>query len=209
MIKFADEKQGSGKLKRKSLHEEEDVSALYATVDKSKKTRRRAGRADWEEICGELGNERPPLPLPLEEEPTWSNRSSGVYEEVEARSVQVLDSSGYTEVVRERGFAQSLEVGYSGTGSISKLRNMLGPEFSNMTGSRSEQASSTLPDGRKAVEVVLLNGKAVEFVVSVSAMVRQLFEQVASSQSLQETHIFGLAVRTGQCYYVLYYLRLS
>ena len=109
-----------------------------------------------------------------------------------------VDSSGYTMVVGERRFAEGLDVGYSGNGSMAKLQTVLGPEFSSMTGGKVRGAPLALPRGRRAVEVVLLNGKAVKFVAGVSATAGDLFAQVASSQSLQETHIFGLAVRMGQ-----------
>ena len=186
--------------------------------------KRQPGEVDWMERTCEVGNTeevklplpqyetdttrvsevnergRPLLPLPL---PDSDPRPvSGVYEEVEAHSVQVpiVDSSGYTEVGggRVRGPELGYEVGFSGIGSLYKLRTMLGPEFSTMTGGKVKDAPGSLPDGRQAVKVVLLNGKAVEFVVGVSAATSELFEQVSSYQSLRETHVFGLAVRQGQ-----------
>lgn len=184
---------------------------VYAVVDKSKKTRRRIQRTDQPEngssVCSPVELERartspevigqhaliPPYP-------TDCRPASGVYEEVEIHSVQVplVDSKGYTEVGGNRGSAPVLEVGYSGTGSINKLRNVLGPEFSSMTGGKVGRVSVSVPHGRRAVEVVMLNGKAVEYVVDASATTSQLYGQVVSSQSLPETHFFGLAVRVGQ-----------
>jgi hypothetical protein len=144
-------------------------------------------------------NVRGPPPLPLPPPDSDPRPISGIYEEVEARNVQVpiVDSNGYTEVGggRARGPELGYEVGYSGIGSLHKLRNMLGPEFSTMTGGKVKDISGPLPEGRCAVKVVLLNGKAVEFVVGVSAATSELFEQVASYQSLRETHVFGLAIR--------------
>ena len=182
----------------------EDVNALYSTVDKSKKTRRHIGRGDWEEISTSLRAteelQPPPLPPRPPVDQSESQRASGVYEEVEDHcGLPVFDSSGYTEVRGERDFSQGLEVGFSGSGSISKLRSVLGPEFSQMTGKDARGPVYPLPaGGRRAVEVVLLNGKRVEFAVWESAVASQLFELVVSSQSLEETHFFGLAVRMGQ-----------
>ena len=148
-------------------------------------------------------NVRGPPPLPPPPPDSDLRPISGIYEEVEARNVQVpiVDSNGYTEVGggRARGPELGYEVGYSGIGSLHKLRNMLGPEFSTMTGGKVKDISGPLPEGRCAVKVVLLNGKAVEFVVGVSAATSELFEQVASYQSLRETHVFGLAIRQGEC----------
>lgn len=217
--------------KRKTVGGEQDmdeVRVLYATVDKSKKTRR-LGKATQKEEDGtteadvaeegktpfemEESNRpadlsegvRPPLPLPFNNKTsaTSERQLSGIYEEVESHCVQIafVDNSGYTEVggVREGGSGPGYEVGYSGTGSLHKLRSMLGPEFSTMTGvdTRSNDVSGSLPDGRRTVEVVMLNGKEVKFAVGRFATVSELFEQVVSYQSLKETHVFGLAVRRG------------
>jgi hypothetical protein len=189
-------------------NEEDEVKALYATVDKSKKTRRRENRPEQSGVTGsflvqvepERASPCPEVvekPLLFSPDPTDYRPASGVYEEIEAHSVQVprVYSRGYTEVGKSTEFTPVLEVGFSGTGSINKLRNVLGPEFSSMTGGKVGEASVPMPHGRRAVQVVLLNGKAVEFVVDVSATTSQLFGQVVSSQSLQETHFFGLAVR--------------
>jgi C-terminal processing protease CtpA/Prc len=64
-----------------------------------------------------------------------------------------------------------------------------------MMGEKVAKAAALPLKGRRSVEVVLLNGKAVEFVVGVGDTASQLFRQVVSRQSLQETHVFGLAVR--------------
>lgn len=216
--KFSDEEDPShlyAKIDKKRGRKEldkDDVSALYATIDKSKKT----GRAvQMERECtnhaphleSENDNERlclrPPLPLPQDNTTSISQRpSSGIYEEVESLRAQiaVVDTSGYTEVGGRRA-ESGYEVGYSGTGSLHKLCNMLGPEFSTMTGKGTKVAdvAGSPPEGRSNVEVVMLNGKAVKFTVGISATVSELFEQVVSYQSLKETHIFGLAVRKGVC----------
>lgn len=197
---------------RKEL-DKDDVSALYATIDKSKKTGQamqteREGTNHAPHLESESDNERlslrPPLPLPQDNTTSISQRpSSGIYEEVESLRAQlvVVDTSGYTEVGGRRA-EPGYEVGYSGTGSLHKLCNMLGPEFSTMTGKGTKVAdvAGSLPEGRSNVEVVMLNGKAVKFTVAISATVSELFEQVVSYQSLKETHIFGLAVRKGVCF---------
>ena len=212
--------------------EDFEPSHLYTKVDKRRKVKREEERAsdadkgqpgevDWMERTCEASNtedvkqplpmgtrnvsevnERGPPPLPPPLSDSDPRPVSGIYEEVEARSVQVpiVDSSGYTEVGggKVRGSELGYEVGYSGIGSLHKLRTVLGPEFSTMTGGKVNDAPGSLPEGRRAVKVVLLNGKAVEFVIGVSATTSELFEQVASYQSLRETHVFGLAVRQGQ-----------
>ena len=202
--------------KSKVENAEDEVKALYATVDKSKKTSRRIRTMDQSEQSDETSSETSSMRSPVEPEraspspdvaplhlpePEEYRPASGVYEEVEAHSAQVarVDSRGYTEVGKGRVFLPVLEVGYTGTGSINKLRTVLGPEFSSMTGGKVRGVSvPVIPHGRRAVEVVLLNGKEVKFVVDVSATTSQLFGQVISSQSLQETQFFGLAVRIGQ-----------
>ena len=232
------------KVNKRKKKEDREVRALYATVDKSKKTKR-LGRADWLQDTSEIIEpfakieeqeaieERPPVPPPLlsdgedrevralyatvdkeaiEERPpvpppllsdgdisSIENRFSGVYEEIEARYIQtvVSDSSGYTEVVGNNRTGPAYELGYSGTGSLQKLRNVLGPSFSTMTREKVKVVSDSLPKDRRVVEVILLNGKAVEFAVSVTANTSQLLEQVVSYQSLQETHLFGLTIRKG------------
>ena len=190
----------------------DNVESLYATVDKRKKTKR-FGRADLsqerEQSFAEIEEEehvesddRPPLLPPCllgdDEASSMENRFSGVYEEVEARSIQAVisDSSGYTEVAGSRTKPE-LQLSFSGTGSLNKLRHVLGPAFSTMTGEKVSEVSATLPSDRRAVEVVLLNGKAVEFVVGVTANTSQLLEQVVSYLTLQDTHLFGLTVRKG------------
>ena len=191
--------------------EDRELRALYATVDISKKTKR-SGRADWLQDTSERIEpsakieehnnieERPPVPPPMLSDSDISsveNRFSGVYEDVEARYIQtvVSDSNGYTEVVGSNRAGPAYELGYSGTGSLEKLRNVLGPAFSTMSGEK--VMSDSLPKDRRIVEVILLNGKAVEFAVSVTAKTCQLLDQVMSYQSLQETHLFGLTIRNG------------
>lgn len=196
---------------RKEL-DKDDVSALYATIDKSKKTGRviqteRECTNHAPHLESESDNERlclrPPMPLPQDSTTSISQHpSSGIYEEVESLRAQiaVVDTSGYTEVGGRRA-ESGYEVGYNGTGSLHKLCNVLGPEFSTMTGKGTKVAevAGSLPEGRSNVEVVMLNGKAVKFTVGISATVTELFEQVVSYQSLKETHIFGLALRKGVC----------
>ena len=208
--------------------EEDEVSALYAKVDKSKKTRHlkktteTADTSDstaWDKPSLQLEDtveNRPPLPPPLPPSPPDSDphsaecsRFSGVYEEVEPCQTTIIDSHGYTEVRREpKPDPLDSELSYSGAGSLHKLRNVLGPEFRSLTGERVGVVTrGSLTEGRCVVEVVLLNGKRVEFVVDSSAATSELFERVAAHQSLTETHIFGLAVRMGEC--LLLYDRFS
>lgn len=199
------------KMRGKKHQEEDDVAALYAKIDKSKKARQEVQKEKEDaneshppqlESEGEIDDRlRPPMPLPPDNSSTSERPLSGIYEEVESLRAQVaIDTSGYTEVGGRR-VEVGYEVGYSGTGSLHKLCNMLGPEFSTMTGKSAKVANvaGTLPEGRRGVEVVMLSGKTVKFAVGVSATVSELFEQVVSSQSLKETHVFGLAVRRGTC----------
>ena len=181
--------------------EEDEVRALYATVDKSKKTKhceRTDLSSDLSELKERIAEERPPLPLPPADDNEY--RFSGVYEDVEVRCVPTtttVDSNGYTEV---GGGTRPLsyEVGYSGCGSLQKLFTVLGPEFKTMSGEKVSVDRGTLPEGRCTVEVVLLNGRTIDFVVGFSATTSLLFEQVVSYQTLMETHVFGLAVRKGK-----------
>lgn len=194
------------------MGERMQVEALYATVDKSKKTKTRkeeASHGDTGNTCAPTERVReeceeelppPPLPPPLQSEPDEFERTSGIYEEVGVGvQLAVANSGGYTEVGGGRRPVSQLEVGYSGIGSFNKLQEVLGPEFSTLTGRMVNKPRITLPPDRRYVSVVLLNGKTVEYAVDVNAVSGQLFEQVLSSQSLQETHVFGLALRDGKC----------
>lgn len=192
------EEEGGGERER-------PVSELYATVDKSMKTVRLEAA------------QRPHRRAP-DEDSTSEHSFSGLYEEVRvtgspAQSAAV-DASGYMEVsmvpvgaARDQQVCSGYEVGYSGSGSLRKLRKVLGPDFSKMSGEErggvGESAApvTPLPEGRRVVRVVLLNGKAMEFTVGVDSVASELFDQVASHQSLKETHVFGLAVRQGEVHF--------
>ena len=215
---------GEGDRKEREEEVEDNVSVLYAKVDKTKKwlqrVRREGGKEDGESVTAQDGRlfshvplkERPPPALPPEA--GFERPFSGDYEEVAvgngAQSPPSLppsmDLDGYAEVtLSERGMTREgagYEVGYKGQGSLLKLCRVFGPEFSHISGDeRPNRAHETppLPEGRRLVQVFLLNGKCLSFTVGAESTVHELFSQVTSHLSLRETHLFGLAVRQGMC----------
>ncbi|XP_070545261.1 tyrosine-protein phosphatase non-receptor type 13-like isoform X2 [Ptychodera flava] len=104
------------------------------------------------------------------------------------------------------------DVAYEKAPTRRKLKKFFGPEFVVMSSEPNitidmppsiMSKSTKVPQGRKRVTVVLLNGQRLDLTCDMATLGKELFDMVISHMALLEHHCFGLAyIKNGEYFFL-------